>query len=148
MVHHIRHEKNWCLDKNFDQKLIHSSQIDLKHQMSISTQAVPKTTSKYLPFGTNLVSVAQFVQKWEQFKEKLSKWQMFVKKQFGYDDIYFRACSKDQIFGLNANLGGRGISRNEPALCPWPLILPFHNCWYYGRLSLPFIFPFSVMVVN
>ena len=98
MVYHIRHEKNWCLDKNFDQKLIHSSQIDLKHQMSISTQAVPKTTSKYLPFGTNLVSVAQFVQKWEQFKEKLSKWQMFVKKQFGYDDIYFRACSVDQIF--------------------------------------------------
>ena len=23
---------------------------------------------------------------------------MFVKKQFGYDDIYFRACSKDLIF--------------------------------------------------
>ena len=23
---------------------------------------------------------------------------MFVKKQFGYDDIYFRACSVDQIF--------------------------------------------------
>ena len=59
MVYHIRHEKNWCLDKNFDQKLIHSSQIDLKHQMSISTQAVPKTTSKFLPFGTNLVSFVQ-----------------------------------------------------------------------------------------
>ena len=51
MVYHIRHEKNWYLDKNFDQELIHSSQIDLKHQMSISTQAVPKTTSKYLPLG-------------------------------------------------------------------------------------------------
>ena len=61
MVYHIRHEKNWCLDKNFDQKLIHSSQIDLKHQMSISTQTVRKTTSKYLPFETNLVSVAQFI---------------------------------------------------------------------------------------
>ena len=98
MVYYIRLEKNRCLDKNFDQKLMLSPQINLKHQMSISTQAVPKTTSKYLPFGTNLVSVAQFVQKWEQFKEKLSKWQMFVKKQFGYDDIYFRACSVDQIF--------------------------------------------------
>ena len=61
MVYQNGHEKHWFLDKNFDQELIHSSQIDLKHQMSISTQAVPKTTSKYLPFGTNLVSVAQFV---------------------------------------------------------------------------------------
>ena len=61
MVYHIGHEKNWFLDINFDQELIHSSQIDLKHQMSISTQAVPKTMSKYLLFETNLVSVAQFV---------------------------------------------------------------------------------------
>ena len=68
MVYHIRHEKNWCLDKNFDQKLIHSSQIDLKHQMSISSQAVPKTPSKYLPFGTNLVSIAQFYRNENNFK--------------------------------------------------------------------------------
>ena len=61
MVYYIEHKKNWFLDINFVQEWIHSSQIELKHQMSISTQAVPKTTSKYLPFETNLVSVAQFV---------------------------------------------------------------------------------------
>ena len=63
MIHHKELEKNWFLDKNFDEKLVHSSQIDLKYQKSISTQAFPKTTSKYLLFETNLVSVAQFVKK-------------------------------------------------------------------------------------
>ena len=54
-------ENNWFFDKNFDEKLVHSTQIDSKYQKSISTQAFPKTTSKYLSFETNLVSVAQFV---------------------------------------------------------------------------------------
>ena len=54
-------ENNWFLYKNFNEKLVHSSQIDLKYQKSTSTQAFPKTTSKYLSFETNLVSVAQFV---------------------------------------------------------------------------------------
>ena len=61
-------ENNWFFDKNFNEKLVHSSQISQKYQKSISTQAFPKTTSKdkiqntkYLSFETNLVSVAQFV---------------------------------------------------------------------------------------
>ena len=31
MVYHIGHKRNWFLNKNFDQELIHSSQIDLKY---------------------------------------------------------------------------------------------------------------------
>ena len=54
-------EKNWFLYKNFDEKLVHSSKINIKYQKTISTQALPKTTSKYLSFETNLVHVAQFV---------------------------------------------------------------------------------------
>ena len=41
MVYHIGHEKNWSLDENLDQELIHSSQIDLKHQFNIFSQAFP-----------------------------------------------------------------------------------------------------------
>ena len=54
-------ENNGSFDKNLDEKLVYSSQIDPKYQKSISTQAFPKITSKYLSFETNLVSVAQFV---------------------------------------------------------------------------------------
>ena len=61
MIHHAELENNWFLDKNFDEKLVHSPKIDLKYQKSISTQASLKTTSKYLSFETNLVSVAQSV---------------------------------------------------------------------------------------
>ena len=61
MIHHKELENNWFLDKNFDEKLVHSPKINLKYQKSISTQAFPKSTSKYLSFETNLVSVAQVV---------------------------------------------------------------------------------------
>ena len=61
MIHHKGLENNWFLHKNFDKKLVHSTKIDLKYQKGISTQASSKTTSKYLSFETNLVSVAQFV---------------------------------------------------------------------------------------
>ena len=54
-------KKNWFLYKNFDEKLVHSSKINIKYKKTISTQALPKTTSKYLSFETNLVHVAQFV---------------------------------------------------------------------------------------
>ena len=61
IVFYITHEGNWCFDWNFDQELIKRSRNHLRYQMSISTQVVPKTTSKYLSFETNLVSVAQTV---------------------------------------------------------------------------------------
>ena len=54
-------ENNWFFNKKFNEKLVHSSQIGQKYQKNISTKALPKTTSKYLSFETNLVSVAQFV---------------------------------------------------------------------------------------
>ena len=38
--------KNWSLDENLDQKLIHSTQLDLKHQLNILLQAFPKKISK------------------------------------------------------------------------------------------------------
>jgi len=61
MIYHKGLENNWFLHKSFDEKLVHSPKIDLKYQQSISTQASPKTTSKYLSFETNLVSAAQFL---------------------------------------------------------------------------------------
>ena len=42
MVYHIRHEKNWSPNKNFDQKLIHSSQINLKHQKTFQLKLTLK----------------------------------------------------------------------------------------------------------
>ena len=61
VLFHIRHEGNWCLNWNFDQDSIQRSLNHLGYEMSISTQVVPKTTSKYPPFETNLVSAAQTV---------------------------------------------------------------------------------------
>ena len=61
VLFYIRHEGKWCLNWNFDQDLIQRSLNHLRYEMSISTQVVPKTPSKYLPFEPNLVSVAQTV---------------------------------------------------------------------------------------
>ena len=61
MIHHMELENNWFFDKNFNEKLVHSSQISQKYQKGISTQAFPKTASKYLSFETNLGSVTQTV---------------------------------------------------------------------------------------
>ena len=98
MLFYIRHEGKWCLNWNFDQDLIQRSLNHLRYEMSIPTQVIPKTPSKYLPFEPNLVSVAQTVQKWEWFKEKQSNSQFFAKKQFGHAVISSSVNIQGSIF--------------------------------------------------
>ena len=83
---HIWREETLFLNQNSDRELIHCSHNTLRYQMSISTKVFLKTTSKYLPSETNLVSVAQTVYKCnlKQFKGKQSNSQFFAKKQFGH----------------------------------------------------------------
>ena len=63
-------EMIFFFQKTFWQSWLSAHQKQSRTKISLSLKLFPKTTSKYLSFETNLASVAQTVQKWEQFKEK------------------------------------------------------------------------------
>ena len=64
------------IKQNFIGKPIYCNIINFFFERNVSFYSFSKTTSNYLSFETNLASVAQTVWKWEQFKEKLSKYYM------------------------------------------------------------------------